>query len=161
MSKFLEILFLILFSSVKFTLVPPLAILKYKYSAFDSILFTTVGGTIGVLVFYFLSKELLIAWQFIRLLFIAKHKRHKHKHHKHHHPSPIFTSFSRKIVRLKQRWGYYSLIIITPCVLSIPVGSFIAARFYPGKQSIILLCCSVFAWSLIINISIEVVQSYF
>lgn len=161
MSKFFEILFLILFSSVKFTMVPPLAILKYNYTATESILFTTVGGTIGVMLFYFLSKEILIAWQFIRLLFIAKHKRHKHKHHKHHHHGPIFTSFSRKIVRLKQRWGYYSLIIITPCLLSIPIGTFIAARFYPGKKSIILLCCSVFAWSLIINITITVVQSCF
>lgn len=161
MSNFFQILFLILFSSVKFTLVPPLAILKYNYTAIESILFTTVGGTIGVLVFYFLSKELLIAWQFIRLLFIAKHKRHKHKHHNYHHHSPIFTSFSRKIVRLKQRWGYYSLIVMTPCLLSIPVGTFIAARFYPGKQSIVLLCCSVFGWSLLLNIAIALIQNYF
>jgi len=156
MSQFFQILFLILFSSVKFLLVPPIAILQYKYPVWDSILFTSLGGTIGVLVFYFLSKELMLAWQFMKLLFYRKHKRiHLHKHHKR----PKFTNFSRRMVRLKNRWGLYGLIIITPCLLSIPVGTFIAARFFPGKQTILLLCLSVILWSLILNLGIFFLRS--
>src|ERR1035437_2987581 len=114
MTKFLRILFLILFSSVKFFLVPPIAILRYKYSVVDSIIFTTVGGSIGVFVFYFLSKELLIAWLFIKTIFIKRHRTH-HKHH-HKHLQNVFTKNSRRMVKLKQKWGLYGLVALTPCL---------------------------------------------
>jgi len=145
MAQFFQILFVILFSSVKFFLVPPIAILQYKFPILNAILYTSLGGIIGIFVFYFLSKEVMIAWQFIVLYF-----RRKHKHHKQH-PKPKFTNFSRRIVRLKNNWGLYGLAILTPCVLSIPFGTFIAARFFPGKYTILLLCISVILWSLLLN----------
>jgi hypothetical protein len=159
MTKFLRILFLILFSSVKFFLVPPIAILQYKYTVVESIIFTTVGGSIGVFVFYFLSKELLIAWLFLKTIFSKKH-RNRHKHN-HKPTQTIFTQNSRRMVMLKQKWGLYGLVILTPCLLSIPLGTFIAARFYPGKHTIFLLCSSVILWSVILNCAIFFFQTSF
>jgi hypothetical protein len=155
MNQFVQILFVVLFSSVKFLLVPPIAILQYHFPVWDAIILTSLGGTLGVLLFYFLSKEIMIAWQFVVVSFVRKHKPH-HKHHS----KPRFSNLSRRIVRLKNRWGLYGLVIITPCVLSIPFGTFIAARFFPGKRTILLLCGSVVVWSLVLNIGVFFLQSY-
>jgi hypothetical protein len=152
MNQFFQVLFVVLLSSVKFFLVPPIALLQYKFPVWNAILYSSIGGTLGVLVFYFLSKELMIVWQFIVLYIKRKHKPHKY-HHKHH-IKPKFSNLSRRIVRLKNKWGLYGLAVLTPCVLSIPFGTFIAARFFPGKRTILLLCCSVLIWSLILNLGI-------
>ncbi|MEI6143552.1 MAG: hypothetical protein WCP85_30020 [Mariniphaga sp.] len=158
MAHYLEILFIVLFSSVKFALVPPIAILQYNYSILESIIYTTIGGTLGVFTFYFLSKELLLLWHIVKAFILRKHKHHYHLQHKQR---PRFTTFSRRLVRFKQRWGLVGLVVITPCVLSIPVGTFIAAKYYPGKHSIFLLCCSVFIWSLVLNGSVLLFEKAF
>ena len=157
MSQFFKILFVILFSSVKFILVPPLAIIEYKFPVWNAILFTSIGGAIGVLVFYFLSKELLLAWNILKA-FLRRYQKRRH-HHKHHHNKPVFTKFSRRMVRLKNRWGLYGLAIITPCILSIPIGTFIATQFFPGKRTIFLLCGSVVLWSIILNLGIFLLRT--
>ena len=157
MTKYLHILFLILFSSVKFFLVPPIAMLQYKYSVVESIILTTVGGSIGVFLFYFLSKELLLAWLFIKTIFNKRHRAHHKQHHKH--LKTIFTKNSRRMVIIKQKWGLYGLVIVTPCLLSIPVGTFIAVRFYPGRHTLILLCGSVIIWSVLLNSAIYFLHS--
>jgi len=145
MTKFFTVLFLVFFSSVKFVLVPPLAVMQYNLTFIESVSYTTLGGSAGVLLFYFLSKEILIAWMYIMNKFRRKHERKLRRGH------TGGINRIRSLVRLKNRWGLVGLVALTPCLLSIPLGTFLAAKFFPGRRTIILLCLSVFGWSLLLN----------
>jgi len=152
LADFLHILFVILFSSIKFVLVPPIAILEYHFSFWESLIYTSIGGAIGVLVFYVLSKEIFALWLFIKTLFRKKHHHQRHHHYHHHHHHIRISKSARRMVLLKKRWGFYGLIILTPCLLSIPIGTFIAAKYYPSKRTILFLCMSVVMWSILLNL---------
>jgi len=66
-------------------------------------------------------------------------------------PKRKFTFRNRVIIKIKQRYGLTGLLIFTPPLLSIPIGSFLAQRYFPGMRTIALLLGSVFAWSLLLN----------
>jgi hypothetical protein len=44
------------------------------------------------------------------------------------------------------------LAAITPTFLSIPLGTFLATRFFPDKRKVLIyLCASVIVWSVIVS----------
>ena len=151
MADFFNILFLFLLSTVKFLFVPFLSLLTYKYNVVLSIPVHIAGGLTGVYVFYFLSKEILILWGRLK----QKYKIGKNKQH------VIVNSNSRRIVKIKNRWGYIGLIVLTPPVISIPIGTFIAVRFYRSKQTLTFLLISVVLWSFSEHAIIYLLQKVF
>ena len=151
MADFFNILFLFLLSTVKFLFVPFLSLLTYKYNVVLSIPVHIAGGLTGVYVFYFLSKEILILWGRLK----QKYKIGKNKQH------VIVNSNSRRIVKIKNRWGYIGLIDLTPPVISIPIGTFIAVRFYRSKQTLTFLLISVVLWSFSEHAIIYLLQKVF
>ena len=57
----------------------------------------------------------------------------------------------RSYVRLK-KYGFYGLAVITPVIISIPIGSFLLMRFYPRrKRKILTLIVSQVSWSFILT----------
>lgn len=44
------------------------------------------------------------------------------------------TRTKKIIVQIKRRFGFYGITLFAPLLFSVPVGSFVAAKFY-GKQS--------------------------
>ena len=136
----------VLFSSVKFAFVFPLAILKYKFSFFETILWTNIGAALGVVTFAYFSNLLSLVWfkivQWLRnsnVLPPAKDKKRFNSKKK------------RSYVKLK-KYGFYGLAIITPVIISIPIGSFLMMRFYPRrKRKIITLIISHVSWSFILT----------
>ena len=55
------IILTILFSSFKFAATFPLVIIQYEFSFLETILWTNVGGILGVYFFAFLSEKLIAA----------------------------------------------------------------------------------------------------
>lgn len=95
------------------------------------------GGIAGNIVFTFLSAALLRVIHNFRL-------RHNMIHRK-----KIFSSFNRRVIRVRQRFGLAGIAFITPILLSTPVGAFIAERFYKDKRKIILyLSAATVFWGL-------------
>lgn len=152
MTDIFNISFLFLLSTVKFLFVPFLSLLTYKYNVLLSIPVHIAGGLTGVYVFYHLSKEILILW--------GKIKQRYHFGRNRKHPV-VVNAGSRKIVKIKNRWGYAGLIVLTPVFISIPIGTFIAVRFYRSKQTLTFLLISVVLWSFSEHAIIYLLQKVF
>ena len=135
----------ILFSTVKFGLTFPLAIMEYHLGFMGTILWTNVGGLIGILIFAYLSKQLLYLWRnhlvkFFRKLFNIKNEHVKSK--------KIFTKKNRRIVKIKSKYGLPGIALSTPILLSIPLGVFLTIRYFNHKKyKLLYLLAGNIIWS--------------
>jgi uncharacterized membrane protein len=141
----IDILITILLGSFKFAMTFPLAVLEFKYSFFETVLWINIGGILGIYFFAYLS-EGLNRW-LIRTFSTRKRNR---KREKARGNKKIFTKRNRRIIRIKQRYGLIGIAATTPVLLSIPVGVFLVVRYYPRvKTRFVYLITANIAWSLI------------
>jgi hypothetical protein len=138
------ILLTILFSSFKFAATFPLVIIQFDFSFFECILWTNVGGIIGIYFFAFLSDRLIAWWKRIfrrsNRPILEDEQQVKKK----------FTKRNRRIVRVKQKYGLIGIAMITPFLLSIPVGVFLVVRYYhTSKSRFLYLIAANLIWSVI------------
>ncbi len=161
---FQKLLILFLISSVKFVFAFPFA-LKYHFNFPTTLLVTSVGGIAGVLFFAFISAELLIFYHWFVHVYLAKfpkiHRFAKNVKKFYHKFFPrkqkkIFNKRSKRFVRIKQSWGLAGIALLTPLLLSIPIGTFLAIRFFTrSKNTLLLLCLSVIFWSVIFSLIVH------
>lgn len=130
-----KLLSVFLLSTVKFLFAPGTAIAA-GFSPMETILITSFGGMTGISIFYFFGHwvfQQIEAWRFRNMS--NKQKR-------------IFTRRNRYIVKFKLSFGLLGLIIVTPAILSIPIGSVVAAKFYyQNRYTYPLLLLSTIVWS--------------
>ena len=140
----LKILEVLLIAGVKFV-IAPFEAERYGFNFKEAFTITTSGGIIGILAFTFIGDAIAFGWQ--KLIGIFK------KPLKENGPSKKkFTLTKKFIVRTKMRFGLWGLVITTPCILSIPIGTFVTHRFYRKKmRNVLLLISSLLIWSLILN----------
>lgn len=105
----------------------PLVIIQFKFSFIETILWTNIGGIIGIYFFAFLSERVIIWWNrtFRKKRQTLKSRRKEKK---------IFTKKNRRIVMIKQRYGLIGIALCTPFLLSIPVGTFLVIRYYRSSR---------------------------
>lgn len=152
MPLFLKILQVVLLSTVKFFFAPPLAIgLGFNY--WQTIVLTTSGGLLGMFVFYYLSTAILRLYRYI-LRKIRKGLNIKEPAHN----STIgkrkkqFTRRNKFLVRLRGKYGMIGIIILTPCLISIPIGCFLLNKYYSANRLVLLyMALSIMAWSSILS----------
>ena len=139
-----QIILTILFSAFKFAVTFPLVIMQFEFSFWETILWTNVGGILGVYFFAFLSGRLIAWWN-------RTFKRsRKQAIHKEEQTKKIFTKKNRRIVRIKQQYGLIGIAVATPVLLSIPVGTFLVVRYYRNsKAKFFYLIASILVWSVI------------
>ena len=156
--EILKLLQVLLVSGIKF-LFGPLVSLGYGFTWIETVVFTTAGGILGLLFFYFLSKwvirqlnRLTPAYNnfgtFLRnigndladtkkLIKPAKRK---------------FTRKNKLIIRIRNKYGFLGIILLTPVLLSIPIGAFLAQKYYSRKKhTLVYLSLSVMLWSFFIS----------
>ncbi len=129
------------------------------FSWFQTILFTTVGGIIGVIVSYYLSEMLLklfmIFYKSTKAFFTQVKSRESIQRVLVSDNRPAKRNFTRKnkfIAKTKIRFGLFGIAAITPVILSIPLGTFLANRYYSNKKKVFFaLSVSVACWSLIVS----------
>ncbi|MBE9518277.1 MAG: hypothetical protein IMY68_06890 [Bacteroidetes bacterium] len=138
------IILTILFSSFKFAATFPLVIIQYEFSFLETILWTNVGGILGVYFFAFLSEKLLAWW---KRMFRRSNRKILEDEQQ---VKKIFTRRNRRIVRIKQKYGLIGIALITPFLLSIPVGVFLVVRYYrSSKLKFLYLIAANLIWSVI------------
>jgi len=114
----------------------PATFMVLRNNFLEVILVTITGGIAGNFFFTYLSAALLKALHNYRA------KRHLI------HRKPIFTTFNRRVIRIKQRFGLAGIAFVTPIFLSTPVGAFLAERFFRDKKKIfIYLSIATVFWS--------------
>ena len=92
------------------------------YSYLFTVITLIIGGTTGVFVFTFFSE-----WVNKLLNKLIKPKPSK----------KVFTQKNRFIVTVKSKYGLYGIAFLSPIVFSIPIGCFLASRFYSSRKNII------------------------
>jgi len=141
-----------LLSAVKLLFAPGAAIAS-GFSFGKTVLITSCGGCAGVLFFYYTGflltekmRELLLR---VKLLPAAK-------------PQSTETELSLKkslVTRVRHRFGMIGLAVLTPAVISIPIGSVVSARFYRGNRyMLLLLLLSTVLWCFVLTYFSEFVK---
>ncbi len=140
----LEILEVGLIASVKF-LIAPFEAERYGFNFKDSFLITTTGGIAGILVFSLVGEAIAYSWKKLK----NKFKKPLGTDDK---PVKKFTWIKKFVIRTKIKFGVIGLVITTPSIISIPIGSIVIHRFYRKKgRNILLLIVSLIIWSFILN----------
>ena len=132
-----------LLSTVKFVLGGVPLALTLGFSFFEAVVVTSLGGFTGVLIFVGISDFLIKKFK------VLKHKQHPEKVVR---TKKIFTRKNRLIITVKQRFGLLGIAGLTPFLFSIPIGCFIATRYFKDKQKVIIyMFASVLLWSISIS----------
>jgi hypothetical protein len=140
--KILQILLVIILSATKFV-TAPITSLNIGFGYLDTLLITTIGGLMGVVFFFYVSAAIM--------KLVSRYSKHTSpgkptKKKKH------FTWKNKLIVKIKREYGLVGLAAITPTLLSIPLGTFLAARFFSDKRKVLIyLAASVVVWSVIVS----------
>ena len=116
----------------------PISAFKYDFNFLQTLLFSVIGGIVGVLLFSILSNK-------INSLF-PKKKRVEGK-----------KRGIKEIISIKtaRKYGLIGIAVVTPILLSIPIGTLLALRFFPEKKKTIpILISAVVAWSLILSVTL-------
>ena len=125
-----------LLSGIKFFFSPSTTYLS-GYSFIETLGITISGGVIGILIFFYFGEFLKYLFSGIR--FSKKEKK-------------TFTKSTRRIVSIKSKYGLIGLAILTPVLLSIPLGSLLAAKYFDhDKRTLPFLILSVVLWSLLLT----------
>ncbi|MCB0792112.1 MAG: hypothetical protein H6595_01130 [Flavobacteriales bacterium] len=145
MSDPLEILSILATSMVKFAMSPFLSY-KMGYSFGETLLFTSIGGTVGVLFFYRISGWLMRRARVARLHRTIAESHGVRKRRK------AFTRTNRFIVRVKRGHGLEGLAAITPILISIPLGAVLAAKYFDhDRRTIPTMISAVLIWSVVLS----------
>lgn len=142
MNAWWEILSVFLLSTIKFFFGGVPLALSYNFSYFESIVITSVGGCTGV-VFYVYTSDKLIAY-------FQKRRRLKREKNPNLPQKRKFTRTNKTIVRVKSRFGILGFSLIVPFLIPIPLGCFLAVRYFNDKQKIVrYLFLSILIWSVL------------
>jgi len=139
LTDILEFIGLFLLAATKFAvavgvLVSPIT----NYSYLECVLMLITGGFTGIIFFYYFSN-----WvnKMIAKLFQNKKKK------------KVFSRKVKRFINIKNKYGLIGIALITPVVISIPVGSFIASRFFSKKRyTLLFMLAGVVFWALILPI---------
>lgn len=94
-----------------------------------------IGMNLSVLIFSFFG-------EYIKRFFIATFYRNKKK---------VFTPGNRRLVTIWQKYGLWGVAILTPPLLTPPVGTLLASGFGEPRQRIVLfMLVSSLVWGLIV-----------
>lgn len=146
----------VIISGVKFLFAPFISI-GYGFNYFQTVLFTTIGGIAGLFFFYYLSRWLIQLYFRICPVVIAyfggEEARLALKESQCRKPGrKKFTRKNKTIVNIRSRYGLIGIILLTPVLLSIPIGAFLAQKYYSKKSHVLVyLSLSVLMWSFFIS----------
>ena len=130
---------IILFSTFKFAATFPVAIYLVKMTPAETLLYTNTGGILGTFIFMYLFEFIIRMWNKYWPQRMKGNKRKKQ----------VFTARNRRIVRIKTKYGLWGIVILTPVLLSIPLGSFLMVKYYGLKmKNMLWLLAGQIVWSL-------------
>jgi uncharacterized membrane protein len=145
MSHALQALSVLFMATFKF-LITGLYSFSLGFSFWETLLFTMIGGTLGATGFYLLGTRVL---EWFRLRYVRKRQARISKGVA---PKRIFTRTNRIIVKIKHRYGVIGLVAIAPPILSIPITSLLAAKYFRHeRRTLPVLLGSILVWSCILT----------
>ncbi len=148
----IETFIFLLLASVKFAIAVPFFILENKLTFLQGFLFGVSSGLFGILTFMFLSTIILRFWHWLKEQLGIKRRK----------PQKVFTKRSRMMVRIKSKYGLAGIALLSPIIISIPIGVFLAMRYFKNKNKVFLyMWGGVILWSLIFASSASLIIKIF
>ncbi|GAB4381638.1 MAG: hypothetical protein Kow0075_13380 [Salibacteraceae bacterium] len=145
-AEILKIAALVLFSSVKFLFAPSTVYLS-GYNVWQTILITIIGGFLGVVVFY-KGGSYIFAWWTRRFGGGKATKK--------------FNRRTRTLVKIKNKYGLYGLAFLSPCLISIPIGAVVAAKYFRhDNRTIPVFFSAVVFWSITLTMLTHLIGPLF
>ncbi|MES2138147.1 MAG: hypothetical protein V4511_00460 [Bacteroidota bacterium] len=131
-------------STVKFVFGGVPLALGLGFSFFEAVTVTSLGGFVGVTAFVYTSDKLIA--------YLKKRKILKQLENPNQIRKKSFTRTNKIIIIVKQRFGLLGISLLTPLLLSIPIGCFLAVRYFNDKQRILIyMFGSILFWSVSIS----------
>lgn len=109
-----ELIFWSIAAVVKFLVTPSLMVAR-GWGFLTTVLVSSVGAGIGVLLFFYFGKWMLNKW--------AKFRGEKEP------KRPFFTSKRRRVVQFRRKFGMWGLLVVSG-VISVPISAVLAAKYY-------------------------------
>jgi len=104
------------------------------WSWLETVMITSSGAALGVYIFFHAGEFIFEWWG-----------RHFNR------PTKTFTKVRRRIIKMKWKWGIHGLMLISG-LISVPVASLLAARFYRhDPNSLPLMIIGFFFWSVLLT----------
>lgn len=139
-----KIILVILLSSVKFGLGGVPLALGFGFSFFKTVVTTSIGGIMGIMIFSYLSD--------IILRFVKRFLENRKERRKSQPKEKVFTWRNKMIVKVKRKFGLIGLAVLTPSVLSMPLGMLLVRRYFHNHQRVLVyMISSVIFWSVAIS----------
>ena len=106
------------------------------------------GGLIGFYIYYYFSRRIINMFRWIgqnfRKLKSKNISTNVNPSLKKSHPSKIIFKRNRWIVKLKHHYGMWGIVILTPVLLSLPIGAFLLRKYYSNnKKALPLMFLSI------------------
>ena len=117
----------------------PTEIFAFHFPFYKVLLIGGSAGFFGATVSAFLSKELIIFYEFIMGKLFPKRKKKR------------FTRTNRFLIKAKKYVSITTIAAVSPVLLSIPFGTFLAVRFFGIKERnkiILVMTTSTVLWTI-------------
>jgi len=109
-----ELIFWSIAAVVKFLVTPSLMVAR-GWGFLTTVLVSSLGAGIGVLLFFYFGKWMLNKW--------AKFRGQKEP------KRPFFTSKRRRVVQFRRKFGMWGLLVVSG-MISVPISAVLAAKYY-------------------------------
>lgn len=157
MEYILKLLTVFLIASIKYFWATPYSF-GMKLNEWETIFFMEAGGILGFLFFYyffgFLFKELKIMWptvyRFTPVLFKVRFEMWRKRRKIQKLNARKFTKRNKLIIRMRKRYGMWGLVILSPVILSIPVGALLGNKYFRHDHHFIpYMLISIVIWGIV------------
>ncbi|MGZ4033575.1 MAG: hypothetical protein ACXVPU_10545 [Bacteroidia bacterium] len=140
MNSWWEITLVFLLSTIKFVFGGVPLALSFGFPFFEAVTVTTLGGFFSAVFFVNISDWIISRYK--------KKAATKYLLNPNLPRKKKFTKRNRFIIHVKTRFGLLGFSFIVPFLIPIPIGSFLAVRYFHHKQKVILyMFCSILFWS--------------
>jgi hypothetical protein len=157
MEYILKLLSVFLVASIKYFWATPYSF-GMKLNIWETLILMETGGILGFLFFYyffgFLFKELKLLWpvvyNFTPVLFKVRFEMWVKRQRENRVFARKFTKRNKMIVRIRDRYGMWGLLILSPVILSIPVGALLGNKYFRHDRHFIpYMIIAIIVWGVI------------
>lgn len=128
--------------SFKISQVFLLATIKYFYAPMYGIaiglgfwpnfITVAIGGSFAFTIYYYFAGKIVQFFHWLAEVKVIKKLRLRKKRKKK--KNRVFTKRNRMLIKLRRNYGMWGIILLTPVLLSLPVGAFLLRKYYHHKR---------------------------
>lgn len=150
----LKIIQVFLLASVKYVVTFPFAVL-IGLNFIQTLIAVTLGGIAGFFFFYHLSGHAIKQIHHLKT-FLRKHTPHSIRlrfrqlmsWRKNVTGERVFCKRNRMIARFRAKFGLFGIVVLSPVILSIPIGAFLLNKYYSNhKMAKPYMVLSIVSWT--------------